>query len=65
MEKLAIGLSLIALLYISLIFISGFITRFLERQRKLGLPDLLKKLNTNRKLDHDFSKNEGSWNRTA
>lgn len=65
MEKLAIGLSLLALLYISLIFISGYITRLIERQHKLSLPDLLKKTKSNRNLDHDLSNNEGSWNRTA
>lgn len=54
MEKLAIGLSLLAMLYLSLFFISGYITRFLKRSGKLRLPDLLKKLNLNRILEHDF-----------
>jgi len=65
MEKLAIGLYLLALLYISLFFVSGYIMRFHERQNIFRLPDLLKKSNTNRNLDHDHSNNEGSWNSTA
>ena len=65
MEKLAIGLSLLTMIYISFFFISGYIVKFRQRKRTLKLPGLFTKLNLNRILDHDFSNNEGSWDSTA
>lgn len=65
MEKLAIGLSLLAILYVSFLFISDYILKFRQRLRTVKLPGLFKKLNLNRILDHDFSNNEGSWDSTA
>jgi hypothetical protein len=55
MEKLAIGLSLVMLLYVSIFFISGYMMRFRESQRPVRMPGLFKKANPNH---HDHSNSE-------
>lgn len=53
MEKFALGLSLVAVLYVALFLISAFLVEFFEHRRTIKIPLASKQLFKKRSYDDD------------